>query len=106
MSKVAQQRLSVLELARELGNVAEACRLPADCQPDRLDPATADTAPQASPCAAWPGAVSATPPCQAPPGRADAAQALALSFNSASRRSICPMPSFFQLAAGGVVPSG
>ncbi|RBI82080.1 IS481 family transposase, partial [Rhodosalinus halophilus] len=25
-SKVAQQRLSVLELARELGNVAEACR--------------------------------------------------------------------------------
>ena len=26
-SKVAQQRLSVLELARELGNVAEACRL-------------------------------------------------------------------------------
>ncbi|MEM9050346.1 MAG: helix-turn-helix domain-containing protein, partial [Pseudomonadota bacterium] len=24
--KVAQQRLSVLELARELGNVAEACR--------------------------------------------------------------------------------
>lgn len=26
VSKVAQQRLSVLELARELGNVAEACR--------------------------------------------------------------------------------
>lgn len=26
MRKVAQQRLSVLELARELGNVAEACR--------------------------------------------------------------------------------
>ena len=26
ISKVAQQRLSVLELARELGNVAEACR--------------------------------------------------------------------------------
>ncbi|WP_134681768.1 helix-turn-helix domain-containing protein, partial [Paracoccus ravus] len=25
-SKVAQQRMSVLELARELGNVAEACR--------------------------------------------------------------------------------
>lgn len=25
-SKVARQRLSVLELARELGNVAEACR--------------------------------------------------------------------------------
>lgn len=25
-SKLAQQRLSVLELAKELGNVAEACR--------------------------------------------------------------------------------
>ncbi|MBZ0217263.1 MAG: helix-turn-helix domain containing protein, partial [Fimbriimonadaceae bacterium] len=26
VSKLAQQRLSVIELARELGNVAEACR--------------------------------------------------------------------------------
>lgn len=34
-TKLAQSRLSVLELAKELGNVAEACR-PAGARPDQL----------------------------------------------------------------------